>query len=75
MTAEERAMDGAPHKMAVEFQGGPADGLRGYVVIGADRLRVRRAGAEHAYEFEPATTAEGFWIYRDRGPVRKGGTP
>ena len=76
MTAEEQAMAGGPHKMAVEFQGGPADGLRGFVVVGVDRLRVRRAGVVHRYEFDPVTTAEGFWIYRDRGPVppMEGGT-
>ena len=73
MSAEEKAMEGGPHKLAVEFQGGPADGLRGFLQMGQDRVRVKMGteAEEQNYEFDPVTTAEGFWIYRHRGPVLK----
>ncbi|MEY2905668.1 MAG: hypothetical protein RLZZ408_139 [Verrucomicrobiota bacterium] len=71
MSAEEKMMDGGPHRLAVEFQGGPADGLQGFVTVGKDKVRVKlgRDGAEHRYEFDPVTTEAGYWIYRHRGPV------
>lgn len=78
MSAEDKAMEGGPHRLAVEFQGGPADGLRGFLQMGNERVRVKmgKEGEEQSYEFDPVTTAEGFWIYRHRGPaapVKKGG--
>lgn len=67
MTAEDQAMAGGPHKLAVEFMGGPVDGQRGFLPMGLDTVPVTVGPRAHRYEFDPVTTAEGFWVYRHAG--------
>jgi len=59
----------SPHRVAVEFVGGPVDGLAGFVAVGIVRLVMARGGEVHLYEFDPKTTPEGLWVFRHRGLV------